>query len=601
MFATFGTATLIAPSAPHYAIVNAAAVDPNSDTVGISDNNLLFSATDPAVIAKHLDEMQALGIQDIRIAVPWATTEPANGQYNWTAIDNMVNAADARGMGILGVVNTTPDWARAAGTGYYTPPTNAADYGDFMGALASRYAGKMSDFEVWNEPNAFIGYSPAPDPSGYTALLKAAYPAIKAANPSATVIGGVLGSTVTWGNYTLNPVDFVQQMYADGAAGYFDALSFHPYQNTTEFSQGANLANSPLNQVTDIHQLMVANGDGTKQIWSSEYGLPTGIVGDQQQADYISDFLDNWSTLSYAGPAFLYTLQDTNSADTTDPEATFGVYTDTWTPKPAAQVISDFIAQHGTPSAMKLAAATAVADQSALPTTASPALAMDAAAQTVAETVGTAMQNYVQAISDAIASAAADAADQAAAQSDTVATDQTAATQAPTTDAARTESATTDPSATSPAATTSTTDTTAATTAPTTATAPTATATATTDAARTATSTADPTPSTSATPAAPTDPGTTETPGTTAVPTTQTPAETATAPSGETSSSAEATTPTTDSVDPATAAPTATAPATAMPAPSVNATQSATATAEAASTGNAASTGDAAARAAATG
>ncbi|WP_188491299.1 cellulase family glycosylhydrolase [Williamsia phyllosphaerae] len=581
MFATFGTATLIAPSSPHYAIVNAAAVDPSSDTVGISDNNLLFSSTDPAVIAKHLDEMQALGVQDIRIPIAWATTEYANGQYNWTAIDNMVNAADARGMGILGVVNTTPDWARGAGTGYYTPPTNVADYGDFMGALASRYAGKMSDFEVWNEPNAYIGYSPAPDPAGYTALLKAAYPAVKAANSSATVIGGVLGSTITWGNYVLNPVDFVQQMYADGAAGYFDALSFHPYQNTTEFSQGANLANSPLNQVTDIHRLMVANGDGAKQIWSSEYGLPTGIVGDQQQADYISDFLNNWNTLSYAGPAFLYTLQDTNSADTTDPEATFGVYTDTWTPKLAAQVISDFIAQHGTPSAMKLAAATAVADQSALPTTASPALAMDTAAQTVAETVGTAMQNYVQAISDAIAAAAAEASDQADAAAQAQApTTQATATQATATDAAATDPATTESAPATPQATTAANSTAAPTTAATQA------ETATGDADRTATSTGDPTPSTSATPE------------TTAVPATQTPTETVATPGAASAPSSEVATPTTGAVGPTTATPTTTPPATTAPTittptPSADATQDATPTADAASSGDAASTGDA--------
>ncbi|MBJ7289616.1 beta-galactosidase [Williamsia sp.] len=593
MFATFGTATLLAPSSTHYAIVNTAAVDPSSDTVGIADSNLLFSATDPAAIAKHLDAMQALGVQNVRIAIPWATTEPFDGYYDWTAVDNMVNAADARGMGVLGVVTTTPAWARGAGSGVYAPPTNAADYGAFMGAVASRYGQKMSDYEVWNEPNAVLGYQPAPDPAGYTALLKAAYPAIKAANPSATVIGGVLGSVVTWGNLTLNPVDFVQQMYADGAGGYFDALSFHPYQYTTKFSQGAPLPDSPLNQVNAIHQLMATNGDGGKQIWSSEYGLPTGVVGAQQQADYISDFLDNWNTLSYAGPSFLYTLQDTNSADTTDPEATFGVYTDTWTPKLAAQVISDFIARHGTPSAMKLAAATAVADQSALPTTASPALAMDAASQAVAETVNTAMQNYVQAISDAIAAAAAEAAGQAAAQTEAVAPEQAAGAPTPTTDAATTDSA-----AATPTPTTSATGTAAATTAPTTTEAPTSTATS--DSARTAAPTADPTPPTSATPSAPTDPQVTSTPETTAVPTTQTPVDTAATPEAASTPSSEVTTPATDSVAPTAAdpAPTATATATptiTTPTPSADATQGATATTDAASTG------DAAARTATTG
>ncbi|MGZ8178111.1 cellulase family glycosylhydrolase [Williamsia sp. SKLECPSW1] len=307
--------------------------------MGISDNDLYFSYSDPTVVAKHLSTIAALGVKTVRLAVPWAAYEPADGVYSWAPLDAVVSAAASQGLGVLGVVNTTPAWARAANTSLYAPPTNPADLGSFMGVLAKRYVSKMTAFEVWNEPNAATSYSPAPDPVGYTALLKAAYPAIKKAQPSATVIGGVLGSTITWGSWTLNPVDFVQQMYAAGAKGSFTALSFHPYQYSTKFSQGASLANSPLNQVTAIRNLMVSNGDGTKKIWATEYGLPTNQVSAAQQSDYIDDFLSTWRTLSYAGPAYVYTLVDRNSADTSDPESTFGIYQDNWTPKPAAAVV----------------------------------------------------------------------------------------------------------------------------------------------------------------------------------------------------------------------------------------------------------------------
>jgi hypothetical protein len=217
--------------------------------------------------------------------------------------------------------------------------------------MSSRYAGKVGAYEVWNEPNYYVAYSPAPDPAGYTALLKAAYPAIKEGDPNAEVIGAVVGSTLTWGNYTMNPVDFIQQMYADGAAGSFDALSFHPYQNTLMFSQGPSVSTeSPLSQLTRIRDLMSANGDASKEIWASEYGLPTGTVGEQNQATFVGDFLNTWSTLPYAGPAFLYTLNDRNTADTTDPENTFGIYRDDGTAKPVAAVIQQFIATHPTSS-----------------------------------------------------------------------------------------------------------------------------------------------------------------------------------------------------------------------------------------------------------
>ena len=52
------------------------------------------------------------------------------------------------------------------------------------------------------------------------------------------MIGGVVGSVTTYGNLTMNPIDFVDGIYAAGGEPYFDALSFHPHQYTTQFSQG---------------------------------------------------------------------------------------------------------------------------------------------------------------------------------------------------------------------------------------------------------------------------------------------------------------------------------------------------------------------------
>ena len=47
--------------------------------------------------------------------------------------------------------------------------------------VATRYKGKVSAYEVWNEPNGKVFWDPEPDAAQYTELLKAAYPAIKAA------------------------------------------------------------------------------------------------------------------------------------------------------------------------------------------------------------------------------------------------------------------------------------------------------------------------------------------------------------------------------------------------------------------------------------
>ena len=342
--------TTFVPSVPTVTmdVAEMAAVDESNTTIGIADSDLYFESQ--AQIDAALDQMQAMGVNTVRIGIPWAGINPIPGYYDWSQSDYMINAADARGMGVLAVITTTPGYAQN-GSGIYSAPTSPAAFGQFAGLAADRYAGKVGAYEIWNEPNAAPFYGPAPDPAGYTDLLKAAYPTIKAADPDATVVGGVVGSTVTYQNLTLNPVTFVDQMYANGAQGYFDALSFHPYQYTTPFTQGGYLYESPLNQANRIYALMVANGDGNKKIWATEYGEPSSVVDDANQAAYLGDFLRGWRTLSYAGPTYIHNLVD--KADGDPVEGSFGLFHPDWTPKPAASTVVTVIAENDAIEAAK--------------------------------------------------------------------------------------------------------------------------------------------------------------------------------------------------------------------------------------------------------
>ena len=350
------TALVPALSSPATNILSLAAIDESGTTIGFSDP-YLYGLT-PTQVDQQLDEMQALGVNNVRVLIPWAGVEPLQGYYDWSTVDYTVNAADARGMGVLGVLNSTPQWAVDPGVPAISGrPSSPTQYGDFAGLVAQRYAGKVGAYEIWNEPNGQVYYTPKPDAAGYTALLKAAYLQIKAADPNATVVGGVLGAVIDYGDFATNPVSFVNGIYAAGGEGYFDALSYHPYNFGTPFSQGAPLPESPLNQVTAIRNLMIANGDANKLIWASEYGEPTAVATDAQQAAFLQDMLTTWPTLGYTGPTFVHSLQDidTNSAD---PEQTYGVIRSDGTLKPAAYVIAQLAAQrNATPAMAQLALA----------------------------------------------------------------------------------------------------------------------------------------------------------------------------------------------------------------------------------------------------
>lgn len=319
-------------------VENTAEIVSSPSSIGIADSGL-YGETQ-AQINQTLDTLQSIGVQDVRVFVPWIYVEPGNGVYNWSSIDMVIQAAQARNMGVMAELASTPLWAAPSGTipGAGTP--DPATFASFATAVAQRYGTAISAYEIWNEPNYALSSDPI-DPVAYAALLKAAYPAIKAVDPSATIVAGALGSVISFGGVTMDPVTFVKQMLAAGAANYFDALSFHPYQESLPFSSGLGVANSPLSQLNSIYQLMTQYGDGLKKIWISEFGASTNDVSQQTQADLIKNLIDTWQTIAYAGPVFIYTAQDgVPGADG------YGIYNADWTPKLAVAVIQQAIAKY---------------------------------------------------------------------------------------------------------------------------------------------------------------------------------------------------------------------------------------------------------------
>ncbi len=258
---TFNVSVPIAPPS-----ASATAIDQRGTTVGVNAQEMygfIQAQTD-----KALDLLKADGVDTIRVLIPWVGVEPSDGVWNWSAVDRMVNSANARNMSVIGILNSPPDWAEVPGTpSLGGPPADPAQYAQFASMVATRYAGKVAAYEVWNEPNYYKFWQPTPDAAAYTQLLKVAYTAIKAADPNAVVVAGGIAAAPDTGTQAVDSVRFVTEMYEAGAAGYFDALSFHPYSMSL-FSDGASVAGSPLMMANQIHDVMVAYGDGNKKIWA---------------------------------------------------------------------------------------------------------------------------------------------------------------------------------------------------------------------------------------------------------------------------------------------------------------------------------------------
>jgi polysaccharide biosynthesis protein PslG len=289
---------------------------------------------------RELDAVAETGAQWLRVHIDWHFIEPVRGQFNWSYADRWINGARDRGLKILGLIVNTPDWARAPDAPLYAPAENLGDFGDFVTAVVKRYQKRITDWEIWNEPNLprFMGFVDV-RPRRYVDLLKTAYPAVKAIQPHGNVIAAGLSPALG----VDAPPNFVNDMYIAGAKGFFDALAMHPYVYP------GGIAADPSNSWSDVarvHDVMTVHGDGDKKIWMTELGAPTSTTTDEgvspkEQAKQIVDVLAGLKGAGYSGPGFIYSIRDTDTSNQDDVQDNFGaLLTSDWQPKYSAAVLA---------------------------------------------------------------------------------------------------------------------------------------------------------------------------------------------------------------------------------------------------------------------
>jgi polysaccharide biosynthesis protein PslG len=262
-----------------------------------------------------------LGARWVRIEFRWNEAEPSSkGSYDQNVIaryDQAVETARAAGAQVLVFVNGAPRWASGSRIPM-TRPQNAGDYADFLRYVAARYAGRVSAWEVWNEENTQRFWSSGPNAAQYTQLLKAAYPAVKAADP---------GALVVFGGVSQNDYAFIEGAYQAGAKGSFDVMAVHPYPgpNPPEavWYTGARVAPNAFTGFREVRTTMLAQADD-KPLWLTEFGWSTTTteawgVTPTQQADYLTRAYHLLENYPYITQAYWYNLRNNfwdNDADT---------------------------------------------------------------------------------------------------------------------------------------------------------------------------------------------------------------------------------------------------------------------------------------------
>ncbi|MFN8471250.1 MAG: endo-1,4-beta-xylanase [Anaerolineae bacterium] len=234
----------------------------------------LTDEVEPWKIKQSLVMVRQMGAGTIVEYFPWAYIEPEQGQFNWNHADLVVDHALRQGLHVVARLDYVPDWARAEGTTpHLLDESHFADYAAFVEAFVTHFQGRVDAIVIWNEPNlAFEWGGQQPDAAAYTRLLAAAYAAAKRADPNVQVLAGALAPVLEGDSAGQSDLDYLDAMYAAGAAPYFDGLAMHAYgwSFPPDDPPAPEIVN--FRRVELLRAIMERHGDGLKPSPITEAG-----------------------------------------------------------------------------------------------------------------------------------------------------------------------------------------------------------------------------------------------------------------------------------------------------------------------------------------
>jgi hypothetical protein len=305
--------------------------------------------------------IQEAGISWVRQQFPWEELEqPRKGEFfdrkynqdTWGKFDELVKLAEGAGVRLIARLDRPPMWARADKDRPESPPERFEDYGDFVGAVAARYKGRVEHFQLWNEPNLGEEWTGKPDPPEYVRLLKTGYEKVKEANPAAVVLSAPLAINLEQGPLHLNELDFLDQVYQAGGKAYFDVLSANAYGMDKPPTDPPGKSALNFRRVELLRQVMEKNGDAGKAVWFNEYAWnasPKDLtkedliwqrVTEQQQADWTVEGLQrarrDWP---WAGVFCTWYFRQVGDIPPTKSEYYFRLVDADFTPRPVYNAV----------------------------------------------------------------------------------------------------------------------------------------------------------------------------------------------------------------------------------------------------------------------
>lgn len=226
---------------------------PRADSPYGYDSHLIRPCEYPH-LERLLDLMQDVDVGWFRTGIRWDFLQktPGKGDWDFSVYDDVIDRAGARGIRFLPIFHVQGD----AGIQLREPER----WCDYVRRCVTRYRGRVSHWEVWNEVN--LGAPSAEnymEPEAYARLLKLTYETVKACDPSATVTSSGFGGIA---------LAYIEKLYQAGGGRFFDVMNVHDYPGLD--------AGSLVQGLERLRALMAKYGDADKPIWMTETGLRVG-------------------------------------------------------------------------------------------------------------------------------------------------------------------------------------------------------------------------------------------------------------------------------------------------------------------------------------
>ena len=230
-------------------------------------------------------------------ATSWTNIETSKGVFDWTNLDRAVSNANQNGVtDFLMVLSGTPTWATNQRNPISLPapnasgvPANMADWDDWVRAVATRYKGKITNYQPWNEANLKTFYTGTP--AQMADLTKRAHDIIKSIDPSATIVAPSTGLRLNGALQRFYP-KFLQELKARNWP--VDVWSAHTYPNSLGTTNDRReLANKWID-------LLKAAKAPNLPLWDTENNYGLGGPGpDFPEQDIKGTKAASWTAVTY--------------------------------------------------------------------------------------------------------------------------------------------------------------------------------------------------------------------------------------------------------------------------------------------------------------